>query len=380
VRVQRIRYVDGARRLVDAGGDGTHRTDDRGIYRIYGLAPDEYIVSATVGQLARKRVQGAFVLEPMTELAGYATSYHPGTATPAEAQRVPVNLSQDVPGIDIMLMRAPTARITGTIVDSSGKPVRDGLILTPSRRSGVLATSPVGAEIDSAGRFEFRNVAPGEYVIQASGGFRNAYDEGETASQFVTVSGTDVTGLEIRLTRGSEIAGRLTFESSSAPETLFGFDIQAVPVDMDRTPQNLESGAASAFIEADGTFKVAGVTGARVFRLMQAQPGWALKAVLLDGEDITDAPIVLDATLTSLDGLEVVLTDRISNVSGRAVDARGRPVSDATIVVYSMDRAHWGEGSRFLATARSARDGTFAVRHLPPGEYRAAAVAQLGPD
>src|SRR5206468_5450232 len=50
VTVQRYQYVRGERQLSPAGGD---QTDDRGQYRVFGLPPGDYYVSATAGGLAQ---------------------------------------------------------------------------------------------------------------------------------------------------------------------------------------------------------------------------------------------------------------------------------------------------------------------------------------
>jgi hypothetical protein len=62
-----------------------------------------------------------------------------------------------------------------------------------------------------------------------------------------------------------------------------------------------------------------------------------------------------------------VLTDRVSEVTGHAIDARERAVTDATVVVFPVDRTSWGQASRFVASVRTAKNGAFGVRNLPPG-------------
>ena len=74
VHLLQTQYRGGRRRLVSGGGQGSHRTDDRGAYRIYGVPPGEYLVSADVGQV----VLG----QPVADLSGYTTSYFPGTTNP----------------------------------------------------------------------------------------------------------------------------------------------------------------------------------------------------------------------------------------------------------------------------------------------------------
>ena len=52
------------------------RTDDLGGYRIVGLPPGRYFVTAVVGRV--------LITDPTADLPGYAQSYYPGTANAAE--------------------------------------------------------------------------------------------------------------------------------------------------------------------------------------------------------------------------------------------------------------------------------------------------------
>src|SRR5207302_9182992 len=150
------------------------RTNELGRYRIYGLQPGRYAVSAEVGRVGTD------------DLPGYATTYFAGSRNPGEAQLVTIGLAQEVPNIDFALVPARTARIAGKTVTSSGEPFRGATELRASRRSGSIVSASVGARTEPDGSFEFPNVAPGEYVVQALRG-------NEVAWQFVTVNGTDIT-------------------------------------------------------------------------------------------------------------------------------------------------------------------------------------------
>ena len=71
----------GRRAAHDAGAGRTSRdtTDDQGHFRLFGLPPGDYYVSATL------RSGGPEVTDPMGELSGYAATYFPGTPNVAEA-------------------------------------------------------------------------------------------------------------------------------------------------------------------------------------------------------------------------------------------------------------------------------------------------------
>jgi len=103
---------------VPGGGQNSRdTTDDQGQFRLFGLPPGEYIVSANF------RGTGGEVTEPAGEPTGYAPTYFPGTANAADAQRVRVDVSQEQSGINFALSATRLVRITGTVIDSRPAPV-----------------------------------------------------------------------------------------------------------------------------------------------------------------------------------------------------------------------------------------------------------------
>jgi protocatechuate 3,4-dioxygenase beta subunit len=368
VHVFQARFESGRSRLVDAGGLGTHRTDDRGRYRIYGLKPGAYIVRASIGQMSLSRA--------LADVPGYASTYFPGTPNPGDARWVAVDVAENVTGIDVALSPVLTARVSGIRLTEAGRPAGGTITLTPSRRSGSIAPTPVGARTQADGRFEFPNVSPGEYVLQASIARPTPFDEGEFASMFVTVNGTDMTGLVLRTSTGSTIKGHVTAEGNTEEWLWSDLTVSAEPVDFDLSPAGMNP-PSSAGVRYDWSFELTGLSGPRLLRLRNPPPGWALKAVLFNGLDVTDRPLPFGTKDQSIANVEIVLTDQITELSGAVTDARGRVVSDCPVVVFAPERERWTVGSRFVTMTRAGRDGKFSVQRLPPGDYLVAAVDRM---
>jgi hypothetical protein len=95
------------------------------------------------------------------------------------------------------------------------------------------------------------------------------------------------------------------------------------------------------------------------------------------GLDVTDRPLAFGTAAQSVDDVEVVLTDRLTVVTGRVLDRDGRPAAGATVVVFSPFRDRWYAHSRFMRSAAVNTDGTFTLEGLAPGTYYAAAVTSL---
>lgn len=359
VQALRLEFAAGRRRLLPVG---TPRlTNDLGRYRLHGLQPGRYFVSAVAGHV------GAI------GLPGYAPTYYPGTVRGPDASMIAVELSQDTPGIDFALEPARTARIAGKAVTSGGEPITGGIMLTGSQRAGNL-TLPVGARIRPDGTFEFANVAPGDYVVQVSRGRKNGSTEGEFAMQYVALNGEDVTNLSLRTLPGATVTGRITTGGSSLPSR--DVSLTAMPVDFDRSPF-IGGPPARAEVNRDGTFTMAGLSGVRLLTLDRAPEGWALKGIYVDGNDITDTPIDFDTRPRGLAGLDVVLTNQITDLVGGVVDAANQRAGDYAVVVFSTDRSRWTLRSRFVALARPQEDDTFRLRGLPPDEYYVAALSWI---
>ena len=256
-----------------------------------------------------------------------------------------------------------TARIAGKTIGANGETFQGGIEMRTSQRSGAVVSDSVGAITEPDGTFEFPNVPPGEYVV-------HAFKGQEAAFQFVSINGADVTGLVMQTSVGPSIRGHVTFENATTPNR-FGFVISPVLADPEMAPffgaqRNVE-------IRDDWSFDAVNISGPRLFRLARSPAGWALKAVRVNGADVTDTPTVFG----SASDIEVVVTDQITEVSGSVSDARGLAVADYTAIVFATDRRLWYDGSRFFSVSRPREDGTFSIRGLPPGEYFVAAVDRI---
>jgi hypothetical protein len=240
---------------------------------------------------------------------------------------------------------------------------RGSVRLLPSRRSGSVTSVAVGARLMRDGKFEFPNVTPGQYVIQVDRGRRNAGTEGEFGTLPVSVDGSDISDLVVQTSAGSSIAGRVTFDtfSGTAPRIASNqVEVVPVPIDADRSP----AVPGSADIHPDWTFEVNGVNGPRRLQLPRVPQGWALKEIRVRGIDVTDRPLDFGRRDQSLADVEIVLTDRINDVSGTIVDDHARAAAGSHLIVFPIDRDRtrgrsrriWSRSSAARSRSRSARD------------------------
>ena len=362
VQVLQLRYEGGRRRLLPAGA-APRQTNDLGGYRVYGLTPRQYILSASVGG-----VSGA---GSSAELPGYGRSYYPGTSNASEALFVAVSASRDQGPVDFALSRVRTARVSGVALSASGERSAAGsLKLIPSQRSSSPTSVEVGARINPDNSFEFPNVSPGDYVIKLYRGRSRPWTEGEFAALHVLVNGDDVIGLVLQTQTGSSITGRITWDRPDGTPPPRSMELAPLPVDPDSSP----SQSAIAEVDASWRFTLEGVSGLRRLTLVRPPEGWTLKEIRINGIDATDQPMLFGRRDQSLSDVEVVLTDRINEIGASMANDRARPVAGANLIVFSVDRDKWYPESRFMQRAVAGADGQASIRALPDGAYYAAAV------
>jgi len=388
VNGMRYGYGGGARRFVPAGQNARDTTDDQGQFRLFGLPPGEYIVSANF------RGGGGEVTDPAGEPSGYAPTYYPGTANVGESQRVRVDVGQEQSTINFALIATRLVRVTGTVIDSRGVPVTNGaLMLMAADMARTPMQLPNGtARVDRNGTFRFTDIAPGRYVVQArtniggggngrGGGRGQAAAETEFTRLDLVVGPQDVDGVMLVTAPGARATGQVVTDSpqpASIRADQIGVGARSARGDQAgfAGPAGFAGAGGNTRVNQDWTFTITGLFDPALFRVTAPQ-GWSLKHVLLNGQDITDTPMefVPGQTIT---GLEVVLTDKTTTVAGLVMNTRGQAVTDATVVVFPADEKLWTYQSRFIRAARPDQDGRYEIRGLPPHDgYLIAAIQGL---
>jgi hypothetical protein len=377
-RVQALRYQlsQGTRRLSPTGMGA--QTDDTGAFRLYGLMPGEYYVSALLRALPA---------DDITDSTGYAPTYYPGTGSVTEAQPIALGVSEEV-SVSFALQAVRTARIAGTVVTSTGVPLSNGMVmlLAPDGAGAGPMAFGAGNRIRSDGSFMLSNVAPGTYTLMASNGgpaLRGGGGELEMGTLPITVIGDDVTGVTVVTGRGATLSGAVVAaQGSSGTLMKASMQVTAPLVGGGLAGFPGLGGGAGPFggrnVAEDGTFTVTNLFGARLLRLNGLPQEWMLESVIVDGRDVTDRPIEFTPN-GDIAGARIVVTDRVTEVSGSVTAADGKPASrDFTVIVFPEDEARWAAPSRFVRSARPDQQGLFKIRALPPHErYLAVAVDYL---
>ena len=368
VRVARKQFAAGRHRLVPLERrDQQAVSDDRGRYRISNLDPGEYYVTA---------LSGVYVTE--TAAGGFAPTYYPGTPDAGAATPISVSVGADAASATFALSPARTVRLSGRMVDVEGRPItgRGGVMLFTRDSLKRPEFHIARGSIDPDGSFMLRNVPEGSYTLQGFAppppGYKGPMNIGAMpfGATPVSVGDADVDNVVLKVSNGTTLRGKFVLEDSAVPPPAApAVHVTAIPVEFDTAP--VGGGPPPSDTRDDLTFQVTNLSGLRRILATVSSPAWAVKKIVLNGIDVTDTPV--DFRSKDVEGAEVVLTPKVSRVSGSVSDDKG-PVADYAIVVFASDPTKWIDRSRFVVMARPTQQGGFEVRGLPPDDYLAIAL------
>ena len=346
------------------------QTDDLGHFRLYGLTPGDYVVVAEAR--GATSVQPNAPPETEEDKIGFMTTYYPGTPDEAAAQRVRARAGTEAPGVEIRMATGRLFRISGIVTDSQGRtgPRINGQLV---KRTGASSSS-FGFSTDEQGRFQMRNIPPGNYRLVARGRpAGNAEvpvsDPGEVGSLPLTVN-SDLEGLVVMTSPGATITGQIVFEHGPpqlpAGQQSFQMRVNGMMADPEggmgmNTPQG-------AIVTPDLTFTMKGLHGELLLR--SAGPGMILKAVTAGGRDVTDTPY----EFKNGEQVTLVMSTRPATLEGTVSDVSGKPVTDAAILVFSDDKSVWRSNATRTRRGNVDAAGKYRVLGLLPGRYYVVAM------
>jgi len=345
---------------------GTAVTDDRGEFRLFGLPPGAYYVSAA---------DPAFTnVSTPKGVQRFSATYYPGTTLPDQARTVTVSGASAPPRVEFRLQFVAPARVAGQLVAFDMKPLLGGTItMSPVEGAGVRLAVPESPQILPDGRFSFSGVSPGRYQIRARGE-TDPKQPTLFAVFSVEVSGADVDGIRMSLRPGAMLDGTVTVDNgrgTRAPD-LTKLRVRAPFVDGATFGDGL-----TGTVQPTGAYALRGIMrGTHQILVDGLEAPWVLKSVSYRGKDITDVQLAVDER-EQLHDVQIVITDVASEVSGLVQNARKLPAAGAGVLVCSSVPAMWMRTSRRMRVTYTDQQGRWTVAGLPPGEYFAVASPMI---
>jgi carboxypeptidase family protein len=368
-------------------------TDDRGVYRIYGLVPGTYIVSAGGDS-------GNFSGFNMNAYDADTPTYAPSSARDTAAE-VNVRAGEETGSVDIRYRGEPGHLVSGTAkgvtasVDSSFF-----MRLTPvSEATGQMSISsfqPPGGR-----GFAFPGVADGDYDLIAQtffpGGEVNLSDP-----RRIKVRGADVTGIELVTKPLGTILGRVALVESKTPECkgkhrpLFAETVvSAWHNEKDATkdqPQFVWALGAPTLPDKQGNFTLRNLAPGRYrFSTRSFAKYWYLQSISLQPAMTPAATAAMASRAVDaarnwtavkpgerVSTLILTLAEGAASFRGQMKLAEGQKIPSRLFVyLVPAEREKAEDVLRFFAS-QVAADGAFAVNNLAPGRYWA--VVRVAPE
>jgi len=380
VKATRVRDETGRSTNGDVGAAHlwTRTTDDRGVYRIYGLAPGSYIVAAGGSDASSSRP---------TPFAGRTTTYHPASTRDA-ATLVNVSSGVEATGIDIRYRGesgfAISGKIHGAPGTTSGMTQTSTNIYLRSPTSGeTIETTSSQSKYNENG-YTFYGVPNGEYEVIARNDRMDGENGLDSTPRRIIVKGADVTGVDLTLVPNATVSGVVVVVKAdsealecknhreSYPEEIIVRARRDDPAEKSERLLPLFPGYGLGIPDHIGVFTIRDLKPGR-HRIEMELPDetWYLKAMAMTGSMPAIDP---RARLTvksgdKLIGLRLTIASGAAMLKGKITVAENtkRPTRLHVHLIPAEAEAI-DDVLRFAETSVEA-DGAFTFTNLAPGKY-----------
>jgi hypothetical protein len=336
-------------------------TDDRGMYRAYGLSPGRYRVCAAIEEPS----------DAPSENARLGPTCYPQSEETAAGEIVLT--SEDATGIDIRAQQFRSHSISGFVVAASGSPADGASIGAYPLDDG----GPSASGTARGGEFVLKGLASGRYMVRAALTERNPGDgpplrDLEAGYASVDLSAGDAVALTVSLSKPVDVSGRVRFDGARPPSgRRLGMVVQTGPV-AERL-SFLNGRPPFSAVGDDLSFQLKRLYRLpMIVRITGLPDGWVLKSVLYDGRDVTYVPTEFGSG-PSPGRLELIVTNRVARPLARVFDEEGRMITSCHVVAVPADPARWRLALGFV-TVSPEPGGLMKLGPMLPGEYIVAAI------
>jgi hypothetical protein len=359
------------------------RTDDRGIYRIYGLTAGTYQI-AVGGPSLSPEMEGSYESD--------AATYHP-SSTADTATDVAVRPGDEITGIDVRYREAKGYRISGRLKgpSQSGRLMATVGLTRPG--SGAVEGTTMAFSSGGQSGFMFNGISDGDYYVcalQIGVELMASMELAVAQPVKVNVRGADVTGLELVLEPLASISGRVVIEplpkltktdcrnrQPAEPREIF---LAAIATDDKKSENTLSLYLGEASVTAPnnkGEFAIRSIAAGN-YRLDVRLPGEDLYLKSIKVAPATQESKSADVARNGakvkagerIRGLTITASEGAAGLRGRVVvgESRKPPRGKMRVFAVPAEKESADEVLRY-AEAEVDHEGAFALTNLAPGKY-----------
>jgi len=351
-------YDEGKRTLATSSAVSTN---DLGEYRLFGLQPGRYFVTAVYPHWGRFGGNGDDSDSADPQQQGYAKVFYPGTPDAAKAIRIPVKAGEEVPSIEILMRPVSVYHIRGHVYNEiarkAGTEIR--VILMPKRsgREWDFSNRQAIAERKD-GEFTIPEVLPGSYVLMALW-----FDEGKSfASRLpVDVGNADVDGIILTISADVSVSGRVVWDGAPS--------LQATELSVSLRPKDMgwNFWGSSTRLDAENSFTLKDVSDGTYFAEITGESkDCYIKDVRYGASNALDDGFTV--TKGVLANLEITVSSRGARLQGAVADTDGLPATGVQVILVPEESRR--NLHRLYRTGTTDQYGHFEIRGIAPGDYK----------
>lgn len=325
------------------------QTDDRGIYRILGVAPGRYKVAVgnDGGNLWWRSVARR-----------YRRVFFPGVTDPARATVIEVSEGSETSHVDITVDGPiPTFAASGVVLDEqTNKPAPNMQCWVSEQRKEFI---PLEVISNSQGQFQIDNLIPGDYQVRAEPKEGDNVRSSPVSFQIVD---RDIDGLVIKTGKGAGIAGVVVLENKEP--VIMGKLRQLRIGTWTSTGTDSLPVYHSSAINPDYSFSIKGLgAGPALLSLDGSEEGFSLARIQYPNATPTDRiPVNADEQIT---GVRLFVRYGTATINGTVKIVNGQLPGDSRLYVKvkeinALDR---------LSGVEVDGRGHFTIRNLAAGTY-----------